>query len=83
MSGIVDAVVTRPVSVVTARMHTDVQPQGFWKTAKTMLREEGASAFYKGIGSQMMGNIPRMGLFFSLYQTFLTLSKKPDLKPNA
>jgi hypothetical protein len=82
MSGVVDAIVNRPVSVVTARMHTDVHPQGFWKTASTMLREEGASAFYKGIGSQMMANIPRMGLFFSVYQTFLTLAKKPEFKHN-
>ena len=82
MSGIVDALVTRPVSVVTARMHTDSHPQGFWKTGRTMLKEEGPSAFYKGIGSQMMANIPRMGLFFSLYQTFVTLAKKPEFKEN-
>jgi hypothetical protein len=83
MSGIVDALVTRPVSVVTARMHTDAHPQGFWKTASTMLREEGGTAFYKGLGSQMMANIPRMGLFFSLYQTFVTLAKKPEFKSNS
>ena len=76
MSGIIDAVVTRPVSVITSRMHTDKHPSGFWKTARTLLKQEGPQAFYKGIGSQVLANIPRMGLFFSVYQTFVTWSKK-------
>lgn len=77
LTGVVDALVTRPVSVVTSRMHTDKHPRGFWSTASTLMRTEGGKAFYKGLGSQVLANIPRMGLFFSVYQTFVTLAKKP------
>ena len=77
LTGVVDALVTRPVSVVTSRMHTDKHPKGFWSTARTLLKAEGGKAFYKGLGSQVLANIPRMGLFFSVYQTFVTLAKKP------
>jgi len=78
LTGVVDALVTRPASVVTSRMHTDKHPRGFWATGRALLRAEGVKAFYKGLGSQVLANIPRMGLFFSVYQTFVTLAKKPE-----
>jgi Mitochondrial carrier protein len=83
ITGIVDALVTRPVSVVTSRMHTDKHPRGFWSTARTLFKTEGGKAFYKGLGSQVLANIPRMGLFFSVYQTFVTLAKKPIVNTHA
>lgn len=79
VSGVVDALVTRPVSVVTSRMHTDKTPRPFWATARTLLMQEGPKSFYKGIGSQMLANVPRMGLFYSVYQSFVTWAKKEDV----
>ena len=79
-AGVVGVTCTRPISVVVSRMQTDSQSHGFWATAKTLFKAEGPGAFYKGYMARILATAPRNGIFFSAYQSIITLSKRPPEK---
>ena len=75
IAGVVGVTFTRPISVVVSRMQTDAQSHGFLATAKAILKAEGVGAFYKGYLARILATAPRNGIFFSAYQTIITVSK--------
>jgi hypothetical protein len=84
-AGVVGVTVTRPISVVVSRMQTDAQSHRFIATAKAILKSEGIGAFYKGYLARIIATAPRNGIFFSAYQSIITIAKKApeDGKPAA
>ena len=72
LAGGIDVLLTRPLSVVMARVHTSQKRVGILQVAKDIIHQEGYGALYKGLGSQMCSNIPRMAVFYGLYSTFVT-----------
>ena len=80
IAGVVGVTFTRPISVVVSRMQTDSQSHRFVATAKAIFKSEGIGAFYKGYLARIMATAPRNGIFFSAYQSIITLAKN-DTKP--
>ena len=76
IAGVVGVTFTRPISVVVSRMQTDSQSHRFFATAKAIFKSEGIGAFYKGYLARIMATAPRNGIFFSAYQSIITLAKK-------
>ena len=77
-AGVVGVTFTRPISVVVSRMQTDAQSHRFWATAKALLKSEGIGAFYKGYTARILATAPRNGIFFSAYQSIITVAKRKD-----
>jgi hypothetical protein len=77
-AGVVGVTFTRPISVVVSRMQTDSQSHRFWATAKALFKSEGIGAFYKGYTARILATAPRNGIFFSAYQSIITLAKNPS-----
>ena len=77
-AGVVGVTFTRPISVVVSRMQTDAQSHRFWATAKALFKAEGFGAFYKGYMARILATAPRNGIFFSAYQTIITVAKRDD-----
>ena len=75
IAGVVGVTFTRPISVVVSRMQTDAQSHRFLATAKAIFKSEGIGAFYKGYLARIMATAPRNGIFFSAYQSIITLAK--------
>jgi len=75
-AGVVGVTFTRPISVVVSRMQTDAQSHRFWVTAKAIFKSEGIGAFYKGYLARILATAPRNGIFFSAYQSIITVAKK-------
>ena len=80
LAGAIDVLMTRPLSVVMARVQTSHRNQGIIAVGKDIVREEGYGALYKGLGSQMCSNIPRMAVFYGLYSTFVTWAHSVSAK---
>lgn len=80
-AGVVGVTFTRPISVVVSRMQTDAQSHRFVATAKAIFRAEGIGAFYKGYMARILATAPRNGIFFSAYQTIITVAKRRDEGP--
>jgi hypothetical protein len=78
IAGIVGVTVTRPISVVVSRMQTDAQSHRFFATARAIFKAEGLGAFYKGYMARILATAPRNGIFFSAYQSIITIAKKKD-----
>jgi solute carrier family 25 phosphate transporter 23/24/25/41 len=79
VSGCVTSIVMRPVSVVVARMQTETKGRGFLTVFQDVYRSEGPGAFYKGLGARVASSTPRMGILYSVYQTFISYSSDPDI----
>lgn len=79
-AGVVGVTFTRPISVVVSRMQTDAQSHRFWATAKALLKSEGIGAFYKGYMARILATAPRNGIFFSAYQSIITVAKRKDIQ---
>ena len=79
IAGVVGVTFTRPISVVVSRMQTDSQSHRFFATAKAIFKSEGIGAFYKGYLARIMATAPRNGIFFSAYQSIITLAKKDSV----
>jgi len=77
-AGVVGVTFTRPISVVVSRMQTDAQSHRFWATAKAIFKAEGIGAFYKGYMARILATAPRNGIFFSAYQSIITVAKRSD-----
>jgi hypothetical protein len=77
-AGVVGVTFTRPISVVVSRMQTDAQSHRFWVTAKALYKSEGIGAFYKGYLARILATAPRNGIFFSAYQSIITVAKRDD-----
>jgi hypothetical protein len=75
LAGVVGVTFTRPISVVVSRMQTDSQSHRFFATARAIFKSEGIGAFYKGYLARIMATAPRNGIFFSAYQSIITLAK--------
>jgi hypothetical protein len=81
IAGVVGVTFTRPISVVVSRMQTDSQSHRFFATAKAIFKSEGIGAFYKGYLARIMATAPRNGIFFSAYQSIITLAKNDPVLP--
>ena len=77
-AGVVGVTFTRPISVVVSRMQTDAQSHRFLATAKAIYKAEGIGAFYKGYLARILATAPRNGIFFSAYQSIITLAKRKE-----
>jgi hypothetical protein len=75
LAGAIDVLMTRPLSVIMARVQTNHQNKGVISVGKEIIRLEGYGALYKGLGSQMLSNVPRMAVFYGLYSTFVTWAR--------
>ena len=71
---------TRPLSVIMARVQTNPKREKILTAARSIVHEEGYGALYKGLGSQMLSNVPRMAIFYGLYSTFVTWAKDVSVK---
>jgi hypothetical protein len=80
-AGVVGVTFTRPISVVVSRMQTDAQSHRFLATAKAIYKAEGIGAFYKGYLARILATAPRNGIFFSAYQSIITLAKRKEDAP--
>lgn len=81
-AGVVGVTFTRPISVVVSRMQTDSQSHRFISTAKAIYKAEGIGAFYKGYLARILATAPRNGIFFSAYQSIITIAKNRDNAEN-
>ena len=72
LAGGIDVILTRPLSVVMARVQTSHKKLELLQVAKDIVHTEGYGALYKGFGSQMLSSVPRMAVFYGLYSTFVT-----------
>ena len=81
VAGVVGVTFTRPISVVVSRMQTDAQSHRFWSTAKAIYKAEGPGAFYKGYMARILATAPRNGIFFSAYQSIITIAKRKEDPP--
>lgn len=75
LAGGIDVLLTRPLSVILARSQTNHKHEPIGTITKRIIHEEGYGALYKGLGSQMASNIPRMAVFYGLYSTFVTWAR--------
>ena len=83
LAGGIDVLMTRPLSVIMARVQTNHRREGVFAVGKEIIREEGYGALYKGLGSQMLSNVPRMAVFYGLYSTFVTWARNVSTSQNA
>ncbi len=75
LAGGIDVLLTRPLSVILARSQTNHKQEPILNITKRIIHQEGYGALYKGLGSQMASNIPRMAVFYGLYSTFVTWAR--------
>jgi len=75
LAGAIDVLMTRPLSVIMARVQTNHRREGVIAVGRDIIRSEGYGALYKGLGSQMLSNVPRMAVFYGLYSTFVTWAR--------
>lgn len=72
-AGIVAMSATYPLDMVRGRLTVqegrNVQYSGITHAARTILREEGALAFYRGWLPSVIGVVPYVGLNFAVYET--------------
>lgn len=72
-AGIVGMSATYPLDMVRGRLTVQegrsVQYNGIWHATKTIMREEGPLAFYKGWLPSVIGVIPYAGLNFAVYES--------------
>lgn len=72
-AGIVSTTLTIPMDVVKTRLQIETpgqQKASISNTFKTIYREEGPSAFVKGLGTRVMYLIPSASLTFMFYERF-------------
>jgi len=72
-SGALVSVLVSPLDVVKTRIQVKRLPKGVPDTPLLLVmyrlgRQEGFQAFYKGLGTTMLGYIPNWAIYFTIYQ---------------
>lgn len=78
-AGTVGAIVTCPLEVVKTRLQSsakatlNVENLSMVKCFKSIVRNEGWKALFKGLGPNLVGNAPSRAIYFSTYSSVKTL----------
>ncbi|MCO5548996.1 hypothetical protein L7F22_002462 [Adiantum nelumboides] len=66
-AGMTSTLITYPLDVLRLRLAVDPASKSMLQVASTMLREEGLSSFYKGLGPSLLGIAPYVALNFCAF----------------
>lgn len=78
-AGTIGAIVTCPLEVVKTRLQSsakatlNVDNLSMLKCFKSIIKQEGWRALFKGLGPNLVGNAPSRAIYFSTYSTVKTL----------
>ncbi len=69
VAGLVNTLVLSPLDVVKTRLQVQGRYHGTFHALRTMLREEGIGAYYRGLSASLMAFIPNWSIWWLTYET--------------
>ncbi|EFC49744.1 predicted protein [Naegleria gruberi] len=90
MSGVISTIVLAPLDVVKTRLIIQRIPhipkyqksKGILGTMKHMIKHEGITSLYKGLGTNLLGYVPNWAIYFTSYEHFKESFGKSALLSN-